>query len=182
MPDGYSVKLYFDPALENQILKIWNVLARRQISTQLIENEDRPHITLFTAPSLEPSKLYGVIKSFAAKQQPLAVVLSAVGSFATEENVLFLAPTPTVSLLAFHEQFFELLKREGLDIGEFYQPGSWIPHCTVALNVPKGRIADAFSIIRDFKLPLTGHVYDIGLAEFAPVREQFSFALGAESK
>jgi 2'-5' RNA ligase len=182
MPDGYAVELYFDPALENQVLKIWNVLARRQISTQLIEIEARPHITLFARSSLESTKLYSVIKSFAAKQQTLAITLSAVGSFAAEDNVLFLAPTPTIPLLSLHEQFYEVLKKEGLEVAECYQPGGWVPHCTVAANVPKARIADAFSILRDFKLPLTGHVYDMGLVEFSPVREHYSFSMGAENK
>ncbi|KAI5060356.1 hypothetical protein GOP47_0024776 [Adiantum capillus-veneris] len=182
MPEGYAVELYFDPALENQVLKIWNVFARRQISTQLIENEERPHITVFTAPVLESTKLYSVIKNFAAKQQPLSITFSAVGSFPSEDNVLFLAPTPTIPLLTCHEQLCDVLRREGLDVSESYQPDAWFPHCSVALNVVKTRMADAFSMLRDFKLPLMGHVYDIGLVEFPPVREHFSFPLGGESK
>uniref|UniRef100_A0A199UBR4 Uncharacterized protein n=1 Tax=Manihot esculenta TaxID=3983 RepID=A0A199UBR4_MANES len=33
MSQGYAIELYFDPALEDQVLKAWNVLARRHIST-----------------------------------------------------------------------------------------------------------------------------------------------------
>ncbi|KAH7426833.1 hypothetical protein KP509_10G019100 [Ceratopteris richardii] len=182
MPDGYAVELYFDPALENQVLKIWNVLARRQVSTQLIDNEERPHITVFSTPMLEPSKLHSLIKNFAAKQRPLSVTLATVGSFSTDENVLFLAPTPTAALLTFHEQICDMFRREGLDIGQSYQPDSWFPHCAVALNVVKSRMGEAFSMLREFKLPLTGHVYDIGLVEYHPVREHYAFPLGGENK
>nr|DAD20501.1 TPA_asm: hypothetical protein HUJ06_021964 [Nelumbo nucifera] len=54
MAQGYGVELYF---------KAWNVLARRQISTQLIEMESRPHITLSSSPTLEPPKLENVMKN-----------------------------------------------------------------------------------------------------------------------
>eukprot|EP00249_Psilotum_nudum_P008030 c20997_g1_i1 orf=442-990(+) len=178
MPKGFAVELYFDPALENQVLKIWNVFARRQISTQLIEIEARPHITVFAGPNIEATKLRNVVNSFAAKQQPVAVTLSAIGSFSNDENVLFLAPTPTTSLLNFQEQFYESLKREGVEVGDLYCPGCWIPHCTVAQGVSRGHLADAFCILRDFKLPLSGYLFDIGLVEFPPVREHFSFPLG----
>lgn len=178
MSQGYSIELYFDPALENQVLKAWNVLARRQISTQLIEIESRPHITLFSSPFIEPAKLESIIKTFASKQEPLPLLFSSIGSPPNEKNVLFLAPTPTISLLQFHSQLCDSMKKEGVEIGEDYSPDSWIPFCSVAQEVPKSRMAEAFSVLRDLKLPVSGYAMDIGLVEFSPVRELFSFPLG----
>lgn len=177
MSQGYAIELYFDPALENQVLKAWNVLARRQISTQLIEIESRPHITLFSSPLIEPARLENIIKSFAGKQEPLPLSFSSIGSLPNDKNVLFLAPTPTLSLLQFHSQLCDALKKEGIEIGEEYRPDSWIPHCPVAQEVPKIRMGEAFSVLRDLKLPVTGYAMDIGLVEFSPVRELFSFVL-----
>ena len=178
MSQGYAIELYFDPALENQVLKAWNVLARRQISTQLIEIESRPHITLFSTSSIEPTKLESVIKAFASKQEPLSLSFSSIGTLSNDNNVLFLAPTPSMSLLQFHSQLCEVMKKEGIEIGEDYRPDSWIPYCAVAQEVPKARMAEAFCVLRDLKLPVTGYAMDIGLVEFSPVRELFSFVLG----
>ncbi|XP_057983734.1 uncharacterized protein LOC131168378 [Malania oleifera] len=178
MSQGYAIELYFDPALENQVLKAWNVLARRQISTQLIEMESRPHITLFSSPFVEPAKLENIVKGFASKQEPLPLSFSSVGGFPSDNNVLFLAPTPTMSLLQFHSQLCDAMKKEGIEIGEEYRPESWIPYCSVALEVPKSRMGEAFCVLRDLKLPVTGYAMDIGLVEFSPVRELFSFVLG----
>ncbi|KAF5740352.1 hypothetical protein HS088_TW11G00419 [Tripterygium wilfordii] len=178
MSQGYAIELYFDPALENQVLKAWNVLARRQISTQLIEIESRPHITLFSNPFIDPTKLESIIKTFASKQEPLPLSFSAIGSLPSDQNVLFLSPTPTVSLLQFHSQLCDAMKKEGIDIGEEYRPDSWVPYCAVAEEVPRTRIGEAFCVLRDLKLPVTGYVMDIGLVEFSPVRELFSFMLG----
>lgn len=178
MSQGYAIELYFDPALENQVLKAWNVLARRQISTQLIEIESRPHITLFSSSFIEPAKLENIIKAFAAKQEPLALSFSSIGSFPIDNNVLFLAPTPSVSLLQFQSQLCEAMKKEGVEIGEEYRTDSWMPFCAVAQDVPKTRMAEAFCVLRDLKLPVAGYAMDIGLVEFSPVRELFSFVLG----
>ncbi|CAO2826099.1 unnamed protein product [Amaranthus hypochondriacus] len=178
MSQTYSIELYFDPALENQILKAWNVLARRQISTQLIEIESRPHITLFSSQFTDPSKIEPLIKSFAAKQEPLHINFSSIGSIPNEGNLLFLSPTPTLSLLQFHSQLCDLLKKEGVEIGDQFRVDSWIPVCPIAQEVPKNRIAEAFSILRDLKLPVNGYAMDIGLVEFPPVREVVSFVIG----
>ncbi|XWS32796.1 hypothetical protein CRYUN_Cryun22dG0020400 [Craigia yunnanensis] len=178
MSQGFSIELYFDPALENQVLKAWNVLARRQISTQLIEIESRPHITLFSSPFLDPAKLESVVKSFASKQEPLALSFSSIGTFPNEKNVLFLAPAPTIALLQFQAQLCEAVKKEGIEIGEEFKADAWIPYCAVAQEVPKTRMAEAFCVMRELKLPVSGYAMDIGLVEFSPVREHFSFELG----
>ncbi|GKV08577.1 hypothetical protein SLE2022_193010 [Rubroshorea leprosula] len=178
MSQGYAVELYFDPALENQVLKAWNVLARRQISTQLMEIESRPHLTLFSSPFIEPTKLESIIKNFASKQEPLPLSFSAIGTFSSDKNVLFLAPAPTLSLLQFQSQLCDAMRKEGIEIGDEYKADSWIPYCSVAEEVPKTRMAEAFCVLRDLKLPVNGYAMDIGLVEFSPVREHFSFMLG----
>ncbi|KAK4767757.1 hypothetical protein SAY87_002898 [Trapa incisa] len=178
LQQGYAIELYFDPALENQVLKAWNVLARRQISTHLIEIESRPHITLFSTPSMDPSKLENIIKAFSTKQEPLPLSFSAIGSFSNDNDILFLTPTPTVSLLQFHSQLCDMMKKEGIEIGEEYRPESWVPYCAVAEEVPRTRMAEGFCVLRDLKLSVSGYAVDIGLVEFSPVREVFSFVLG----
>ncbi|WOK92053.1 hypothetical protein Cni_G00744 [Canna indica] len=187
---GYAVELYFDPALENQVLKAWNVLARRQISTQLIEMAARPHLTLLSVPSLDPLRLHGALRALAARLDPLPLSLSSVGAFPSSYDgnnskgggVLFLAPTPSAALLHLHSQLCEALRKEGVELPEDFRPDSWVPHCSVAQDVPRSRISDAFCILRDLKLPVSGYAMDIGLVEFSPVREIFSFPLGSGSE
>lgn len=65
------------------VLKAWNVLARRQISIQLIEIESRPHLSLFVSP---------LSRNFASKEEPL-YLSSSVGTFSNPNNVLFLSQT-----------------------------------------------------------------------------------------
>ncbi|CAK8533691.1 unnamed protein product [Lathyrus sativus] len=180
--EGYAIELYMDPALENQVLKAWNVLARRQISTELIEIGSRPHITLFSTPFLlEPSKLESLLKSLTSKFDPFSLSFSSISSFSNDNNVLFLSPTPSISLLNFHSHLVDAVVKEGIEVSEEFLVGNWIPHCSVAKRVPKQRMAEAFSLLRDLKLPVQGYAVDVALVQFSPVREIFSFVLGNNS-
>lgn len=179
MSQSYAVELYFDPALENQVLKAWNVLARRQISTHLIEIESRPHLTLFWSDFADVAKLENALRIVGSKQEPFSLSFSSIGSLPNDNNALFLGPTPTSSLLQFHSQLCDAMKKEGIEIGEEYRPDKWIPHCLVAQEVPKPRMAEAFTVLRDLKLPVSGYAVEISLVEYQPVRELFSLTLGA---
>ncbi|XP_027923528.1 uncharacterized protein LOC114181307 [Vigna unguiculata] len=178
MAEGFAIELYLDPALENQVLKAWNILARRQITTHLIEMESRPHITLFSAPFLEPSKLESLLRTFASKHDPLFLSFSSVGTFPNHaDNLLFLAPTPSLSLLQFQSHLCDAIRKEGIEISDDFAFNSWIPYCSVAHHVPKNRMPEAFSLLRELKLPVSGYATEIALVQFSPVRELFSFVL-----
>ena len=71
-----------------------------------------------------------------ARLSPFTVRLSAVGAFRTEEGVVFLAPDPSSELRDAHEHMMDVLGAEGALIDAYYRPAAWIPHCTVAFNVP----------------------------------------------
>jgi len=108
----------------------------------------------------------------------LPLSFSSIGSLPSDNNVLFLSPTPSLSLLQFQSQLCDAMRKEGIEIAEEYRQDSWIPYCAVAQEVPRTRMAEAFCVLRDLKLPVTGYAMDIGLVEFSPVRELFSFVLG----
>ncbi|KAE9620055.1 hypothetical protein Lal_00040147 [Lupinus albus] len=182
MSEGYAIELYFDPALENQVLKSWNILSRRQITSHLIQIQSRPHITLFSSNNpllLEPSTLQTLLSSFASTIDPFPITFSSISSFpSSNDNSFFLSPTPSFSLLNLQSQLSDSLKKEGIHVSSDFSLDSWIPFCSVAQNLPKQRMAEAFSVLRDFKLPVTGYAMDIGVVEFSPLREVFSVVLG----
>lgn len=61
---------------------------------------------------------------------------------------MFLYPTPSLSFLQFRSQLCDAVKKEGIETGESDYPDMWIPYCAVAEEVPKNRIAEAFTVFR----------------------------------
>lgn len=146
MSQGYAIELYFDPALENQVLKAWNIIARRQISIQLIKTSSRPQITLFSSPFVDSVQARDHRQDPALKQDPLPLSFSLIGTLPNEKEVLILTPTPSIPLLQFHFELCEAMKKEEIEIGEKYCPDSWIPFCPVAEQVHKSRMGDAYMV------------------------------------
>ncbi|KAL4284659.1 hypothetical protein GQ457_16G017400 [Hibiscus cannabinus] len=108
-----------------------------------------------------------------------ALSFSSIGTFPNEKkNLLFLSPSPTMALLQFQAQLCEVIKKEEIEIGEEFKADAWIPYCVIAQEVSKPRMAEAFCVLRELKLLVSRYAMDIGLVEFSPVREHFSFGLG----
>ncbi|OEL31306.1 hypothetical protein BAE44_0007676 [Dichanthelium oligosanthes] len=197
----FAVELYFDPALENQVLKAWNALARRQLGSRLIDAAARPHLPLLHLPAaaLPPPgtgavggdpllRLAPSLRALASRLDPLPLALSSLAalpasasSSSPNDNVLFLAPTPSAALLGLHAQLCELLRKDaGVEVPDAFRPDHWVPRCAVAVDVPRGRMAEAFCVLRELKLlPVSGYGMDIALVEVgATVRELVSYPLG----
>ncbi|XP_040383248.1 uncharacterized protein LOC121055290 [Oryza brachyantha] len=185
-PGHYAVELYFDPALENQVLKAWNALARRQLSSRLIDAASRPHLPLLHLPAAalaDPLRLAPSLRALASRLDPLPLALSSLASppSSLDAGVLFLAPTPSAALLGIHAQLCELLRKDaGVEVPDGFRPDHWVPRCAVAIDVPRGRMAEAFCVLRELKLlPVSGYGMDIALVEVGPVvRELVSYPLG----
>ncbi|KAL6846653.1 hypothetical protein ACP4OV_024101 [Aristida adscensionis] len=187
----YAVELYFDPALENQVLKAWNALARRQLSSRLIDAAARPHLPLLHLPAAgglggDPLlRLAPSLRALASRLDPLPLALSSLAALppaaSHDPGVLFLAPTPSAALLGLHAQLCELLRKDaGVEVPDAFRPDHWVPRCAVAVDVPRGRMAEAFCVLRELKLlPVSGYGMDIALVEVGPaVRELVSYPLG----
>ncbi|OEL27998.1 hypothetical protein BAE44_0010983 [Dichanthelium oligosanthes] len=97
----FAVELCFDPALENQVLKAWNAMARRQLGSRLIDA---------ASPPAPPGRCAPAARDRRGGGDPLlrlAPSLRALASQLDNDNVLFLAPTPSAALLGLHAQLCE---------------------------------------------------------------------------
>jgi 2'-5' RNA ligase len=128
-------------------------LARRLIELRLLLAEAGgdaiavpPHITLVAAEELDIAAIETRLASVAASTTRFSIQFPAVGSFPGLENVVFLSPTPTESLLrlqqAIHGSF---LLAQGQPV-RWYAPGGWFPHCSLGVNLAE--LAAGLSIVR----------------------------------
>ena len=62
------------------------------------------------------------------------LTLSSLGAFVAPEVVLFLGVTPTRELLALNVAVHARLDRAGVSVRPIYRPGSYVPHCTLAMR------------------------------------------------
>ena len=167
---GYAVELYFDNQVEKNVWALRHILVEQGISSTLGELGDRPHISLAVFPNVDCDRLISLTREFAAKLEPFSFQLSALGTFPTAENALFLSPVPTQKLLSCHHDFHDRLAESSITPSVYYTPQNWIPHCTVEMNIPDEQLSKAIDLCKKIVKPLLGQFQEIGVVEFRPIK------------
>ena len=135
--------------------------------------ESIPHVTLAIYDELNCDECRKKFEAFSDSHKPVTFKFSHIGAFISKRNALITAPVVTESLLQYHKEFHEYFKDDGLNSWKEYQPGNWIPHCTLGFDVAGDKVDEAFAICRKLKLPLTVETASIGIMSFEPVQEVY---------
>jgi 2'-5' RNA ligase len=167
---GYAALLYFDERMEQRILDLRQALIEAGLPSLMNKMGDRPHISLAGFSEADCDSLISVVQEYANGRQPFSVQLSAIGIFPTKENVLFLSPAPTIQLLTCHQEFHQRLAKSRLISSPYYAPDTWVPHCTVEMNIPDERFQKATEYCIKAFTPMQGEFQEIGVIEYWPIK------------
>lgn len=176
---GYAVELFYDDEAEQAVRKIWDGLGAALGQPSLSALGARPHVSLAVYnDDLETAGFSERLREFAQSIDPFDFCLGSLSAFTRKEGVVFLAPVVTRHLLTVHERFHEAFAQNKDSVVTHYQPGNWIPHCTVAIDLVPADIQKAVGYNREAFKPISGRFQEIGLIEFRPVKELFTCRLG----
>ena len=176
---GYAVELYFDPVSDRAVRRIWSEIADGVGISTVSASGGRPHVSLAVySDGLDHHSLSRELSAFSRSLIPFGFDLGSVGTFPTNEGVVFLAPVVTSELLDLHERFHTAFAKYGDWSSTYYLPGNWVPHCTVATDLTDAVIGQAVQHCREYFRPMRGRFQEIGLVEFRPIRELTTFKLG----
>lgn len=181
MIDDCAICLFFDDEMDESIRRLWSSLADQGVCSEMPDARWRPHITLSGCNQLDISAYLATLQEFAAVTSVLPVVMSSVGFFASQNSTLFLAPTVSRALLDLHDRHHSVAARFALQMSPHYLPGRWVPHATIALNLPPDFLVQAVEIVAvEHRLPVVGSLNEIGVVQVArpEVRALRSFPLG----
>ena len=121
--------------------------------------------------------------AFAAATQARDFTFASLGVFFNgADGIVFLAPVVTHELLSIHGAFHAAFAHYAVAELDYYLPGNWVPHCTLALNVPRDRVpavVDASSRLAG--LPLRGRFESMGLFQFQPAKDIYTAPLARGS-
>jgi len=174
---GFAVELHFDPQAEMRVRSLWDELARQGIRSLPPLIGSRPHISIAVFDRVDPARVRPELEELAATLAPLPLTFGAVGTFPAKEGVVFLTPVVTPELLELHQSVHARLDALGLRALEHSRPGRWVPHCTVAIDLPREQLLPALEICRSSRVFGSLTLAEIGLVEYRPVRPICSFPL-----
>ncbi len=164
---GWAVILLPDERAEASARRVWNAAAQAGFREKLFDGDNRPHVSL-TVLETQDGTLDAAVQSFAESTAPVQVAFAAMGSFG--ENVIYLSPEPTSTLLRMNR---ELSSRLGplLPLADrYYLPGEFQPHMTVVFDIPEGQFTRAWRAARDGFVPFTATFSRVAVVKFHPVK------------
>jgi len=173
---GFAVELQVDNESAASILALTAAIHRQCGGEDLTMAGGHPHISLAGFDQIALAQISARLADFAATTPAFAATLSSVGVF-PNAGVVYLAPVVTQQLLTIHARFQRMLEPLGLSSNPYYWPGSWIPHCTVGLNLPVDAIGQAVLLCQQASVFGAVTLARLRLIEFWPVREIFTFNL-----
>jgi hypothetical protein len=149
-----ALELCFDAAGERRVRETWAVLdAAGFVSLgSLPGTANVPHISLAVFDGGDAERIGAALNPLLAAAAPVAVQLNHLGYFAAPQTVLFLGVAPTEELLRLHGACWASLGRLAPAPWPLYAPGSWVPHCTLAM--PVSDLPAALAACAGIELPI----------------------------
>ena len=170
---GYAVEFFLKDE-ESQAI-------RQLFSTTRSVLEDigtTPHVSLAVFEDVDVAILTGIVHDFAASTAPFKMRISSVGTFMGGENVVFLAPVVTASLLDVHASLHVRLVADGLSCHPYYLPGAWVPHCAVTVEEPIVRSIETIRSIHDADVFGEYTIDNVNVVRYRPAVTLSVFHLG----
>jgi hypothetical protein len=157
---AYAVEMFFDERADEAVRGLWRRLASAGLSSLETYGHarHRPHVSLSVMDAVPDVAAIGEVQ----RLPPL--LFPALGMFAGDGGVLFLAPVVTPPLLAVHERVWQSLQGQGHAQWAQYGPGRWVPHCTLAMGLPPAGLAAAAGLLAGFH-PVEARVTELGVTD-----------------
>jgi 2'-5' RNA ligase len=168
----YAVELYLEDKYADRIKSLWQRLANKDISTTMLENGCQPHITLGVFGDLDVDVSINLLDPFFDMVQVPGVDFAVLGCFPATK-VLHCTPTVTNPLLAVHSQIHEVISPVVSNPVFYYQPGHWVPHCTIAIDLTVETLTQAFDDVLGDWQPFQSRFQAVALVNPSPKTVEF---------
>jgi 2'-5' RNA ligase len=159
----FSLQLFFDPAGDAAVRHMWSRLEQAGVSSLATRSHRRhqPHVTLAGARHLVVNDtaldaIHGL--------QGSELILPMLGVFPGKQAVVLLGATVTAELLSAHAAIHCGIEQGSEDIWELYRPGSWVPHCSLAMGVEANDLMTVIASLHPHS-PITVRVTQIGMVD-----------------
>lgn len=175
----YAVVLYLDEASSAIVRSLWTKLAEADISSYLLQIGVPPHVTLGTCEDLRVEGFLARMRAIAEEHQPFPLALSSLGTFPAPEGVVFLGVTSSDPLMRIAISVQEALGSFSSSVNRIFEPGVWVPHCTLAFGLPLDKIPRAVGECQHVPLPTIATVESTALVEVPSGNEIAAYPLQA---
>lgn len=171
-----AVEIYLDEESEERVRSLWNALDARGIDSlaAMPGTEYRPHVSLAVFADGDASALRSALAPVVQPFIGMPMTFASLGFFLGSGLVAFLGVTPTQTLMETHRQVHAALTHVSTESWPIYEPGNFVPHCTLAMGFAEaGPIHDA---LHSHGFPISSVANEVHLVEIASGRSRARLA------
>jgi 2'-5' RNA ligase superfamily protein len=149
---AHAVELQLDEAAARKVLGLLAVLEAAGVDPITGGSPHaHPHVSVAVAADEGAEAVKDALVGVATAGLP-PLRLSSVGAFVTPIAVVFLGVTPSAALLELNRRVHARLDAARVAAWPLYRPGTWVPHCTLAMR--PADLTAALSALRAAVLPI----------------------------
>ncbi len=174
------LQLFFDETTDTFFHSLWQKIKSSGLPNPLLERGATPHITLSFGDDVKVENLISSLTNVLDTTAALELTFGSLSTFANENGVIFVAPIVTHCLLQLHHDVHLPMMQHSSSTSEYSQIDRWFPHCTLTMRLTSPQIIEAFALLGDLHLPISGHGTRVSLLEFPSLVELASWKLSSE--
>jgi hypothetical protein len=143
-----AVCLLLDERAETTVRGLWRRLEDAGVPTLLTHTHGLhvPHLTWAALRSYDREAVRAALAAL-PEQPPLTLHLDAFGTF--RRSRCWLSPAVSASLVARQAAVVTAVTETGADLHRHYQPGTWVPHVTLAPRLHLRDLATVAALVYD---------------------------------
>lgn len=148
------------------VKRFWN-LFERKFNSVAIQDYSHPHVSFQVARTHNIKELKKDFERIAAKIRPFEIEINGVRHF--DEKAIYLKVEKTARLLKIHRLINGFLEDHCYGMIEYYTPGIWIPHVTLAMDdLTKANFRKAWAELKDARIKYRQRLHNVCLVKWYP--------------
>lgn len=167
---AYAIELFLDQETCKHIRRVWERLHDLGIGGPLYDSGAFPHITLSIFDDLDLETSKEGIDLLAERFSSFNLAFTRIATFTEVRNVVFLKAEDSPELIEMKRLLSTTLETTSAKEWYYSRHERWIPHVTLAIDVPIEKMSTAVRIAEDIPLPLESRVLRVGVVQMDPLK------------
>ena len=166
----YLISIYFDEKTNKELRRLINRVAEKTGNTFMLDNQIPPHITIAAMETRNEELAIGALTECVKQLKQGTLRWMTIGAFLPQ--VVFVKPVLNEYLHELAVQINDTIKAlPETKISPYYEPFSWLAHTTIAKQLSKEQMQEAFNVLQNQFHSFEGTVVSIGIAKPNPHRD-----------
>ncbi|MCL1964637.1 MAG: hypothetical protein FWF69_06215 [Firmicutes bacterium] len=175
---SFAVVGYFDENSDKAIKSLWKGMADLNVCNYLINSANNPHIKFAIFNELDVASAEKSIHLLTDKIQKISVHFKSYSFYPNDMPFICIDIAVSLPILKLQSEIQNSFDKNAIkDERDFFEQGIWKPDCQLTRAFDRSKLASAINYLSETQLPFDGVLERIGLIEFFPAKQLFSYNL-----